>query len=640
MRKVGLIPLVVLFLAFISAPLFAQTSTDPYYEFLMGCHLEGQGDALAALEAFERAVKLAPTSATLHAEISAFYLRQNRSDEAKKFARKALDLDSKNIEAQRVLGLALSVNPTLVVASEAVNYLKQVVASPSGATDSQVQFNLGRLYLLTSDFVGAIEVLQQLIVQRPYFSQARLMLARAQKAAGLNDAAIATLEAMEYANTRPYNQFQLYSTLGQYYEDANRWASAAEAYAQALVINPEDRDLRIRRASMLLALSGRDNASQALNVLHPLSERNQLDTNARYLQSQAYRSLGDLFQAEQAARGILTLEPNSQRGAYALSQVFSQGHRYQDLIDYLEEFLALPSSDGKASIALFSYLAYAYQVLGNYDKAIGVLSQAKEATPDSPSFDVAIIQASLAAKRYAAALDRAVEAQTQYPQDQRFLQLQARALLYSGNSLHALTIVEELVEENPNNVSSIILLADLYSEAGYVDKGLVLLANAAARFPTDESILFRQGAILADADRYDDAELVFRKVLKQKPDHAEALNYLGYMFADRGQRLDEAIRLITKALDLDVHNPAYLDSLGWAYFKQGDLAEAEKYLSQAVSALPANSVIQSHFGDLLALSGRYREAVLAWLRALEGDGEGIDSVNIESKIRDARAKGN
>ena len=218
--------------------------------------------------------------------------------------------------------------------------------------------------------------------------------------------------------------------------------------------------------------------------------------------------------------------------------------------------------------------------------------------------------------------------------------MQARALLYSGNSLHALTIVEELVEENPNNVSSIILLADLYSEAGYVDKGLVLLANAAARFPTDESILFRQGSILADADRYDDAELVFRKVLKQKPDHAEALNYLGYMFADRGQRLDEAIRLITKALDLDVHNPAYLDSLGWAYFKQGDLAEAEKYLSQAVSALPANSVIQSHFGDLLALSGRYREAVLAWLRALEGDGEGIDPVNIESKIRDARAKGN
>ena len=58
--------------------------------------------------------------------------------------------------------------------------------------------------------------MQQLIVQRPYFSQARLMLARAQKAAGLNDAAIATLEAREYANTRPYNQVHLYSTLGQY----------------------------------------------------------------------------------------------------------------------------------------------------------------------------------------------------------------------------------------------------------------------------------------------------------------------------------------------------------------------------------------------------------------------------------------
>ena len=638
-HKVALLPLVVLFLAFISAPLFAQASTDPYYEFLMGCHLEEQGDTLAALEAFERAVKLAPTSSTLHAEIAAFYFRQNRSDEAKKFAREALDLDSKNIEAQRVLGLVLSVNSTLAVASEAVNYLKQVVTSPSGATDFQVQFNLGRLYLLTDDFTGAIKVLQQLVVQRPYFSQARLMLARAQKAAGLNDAAIDTLESAEYVNTRRYDQFQLYSTLGQYYEDATRWASAAEAYARALAISPEDRDLRIRRASMLLVLSGRDNVSQALNVLNTLFERNRLDADALYLQSQAYRSLGNLFQAEQAAREILALEPNSQRGAYALSQVFSQGHRYQDVIDYLEGFLALPSSDGKASIALFSYLAYAYQSLGNYDKAIEVFSRAKKVIPNSPSFDVAIIQASLEAKRYAAALDLAVEAQIQYPQDQRFLQLQASALLHTGHSLRALTIAEELVTENPNNVSSIIVLAELYSESGDVDKGVALLANAAVRFPTDESILFRQGSILANADRYDDAELVFRKILEQKPDHAETLNYLGYMFADRGQRLDEAIRLITKALDFDIHNPAYLDSLGWAYFKQGDLAEAEKYLSQAVAALPVNSVIQSHFGDLLALSGRYGEAVLAWLRALEGDGEGIDPVNIESKIRDARAKG-
>ncbi len=639
MRKVGLLLLVVLFSTFIPASLFAQVSTDPYYEFLMGCHLEGQGDTLAALEAFERAVKLSPSSSTLHAEIAAFYLRQNRSDEAKKFARKALDLDSENIEAQRVLGLVLSVNPTRAVASEAVNYLKQVITSPSGATDFQVQFNLGRLYLLTDDFTGAIRVLQQLVVQRPYFSQARLMLARAQKASGLNDVAIATLESAEYGNARRYDQFQIYSTLGQYYEDAKRWASASEAYAQALAISPEDRDLRIRQASVLLALPGRYPAAQALNVLNSLFERNRLDVNALYLQSQAYRSLGNLFQAEQAAREILALEPNSQRGAYALSQVFSQGYRYRDVINYLEGFLAMPFSDGKASIALFSYLAYAYQSLGNYDKAIDVFSRAKKMTPDSPSFDIALIQTSLAAKRYADALDLAVEAQTQYPQDQRFLQLQARALLYTGHSLRALAIAEELVAKNPNNVSSIIVLADLYSESGHVDKGVVLLANASVRFPTDESILFRQGSILANADRYDDAESVFRKVLKQKPDHAEALNYLGYMFADRGQRLDEAIRLITTALDLDVHNPAYLDSLGWAYFKQGDLAEAEKYLSQAGSALPVNSVIQSHFGDLLALTGRYGEAILAWLRALEGDGEGIDPVNIESKIRDARAKG-
>jgi Flp pilus assembly protein TadD len=116
------------------------------------------------------------------------------------------------------------------------------------------------------------------------------------------------------------------------------------------------------------------------------------------------------------------------------------------------------------------------------------------------------------------------------------------------------------------------------------------------------------------------------------------LNFLGYLLADRGERLDEAVRLVNRALQIDPDNPSYLDSLGWAHFKRGELADAQKLLSRAAEKLPTNSVIQDHYGDLLARIGKRDEAVAAWTKALQGDGEDIDKAAIEQKIRNAKFK--
>ena len=89
---------------------------------------------------------------------------------------------------------------------------------------------------------------------------------------------------------------------------------------------------------------------------------------------------------------------------------------------------------------------------------------------------------------------------------------------------------------------------------------------------------------------------------------------------------------------LDPGNPAYLDSLGWAYFKQGKLDAAEPPLREASEKLPAVSVIQSHFGDLLFKRGDDQQAIDAWQRALDGDGESVTRSEIEDKIKTARQK--
>jgi tetratricopeptide (TPR) repeat protein len=109
------------------------------------------------------------------------------------------------------------------------------------------------------------------------------------------------------------------------------------------------------------------------------------------------------------------------------------------------------------------------------------------------------------------------------------------------------------------------------------------------------------------------------------------------MLADRGERLDESIRYLTKAVQMEPDNGAFLDSLGWAYFKTDQLDLAETYLRRAAEQLRSNSVIQDHYADLLFKMGRYDEAVAAWRRALKGDGDTVEAGEIERKIRGADA---
>jgi tetratricopeptide (TPR) repeat protein len=612
----------VLLVTPLSAP--AQSQADAYYEFLLGHRLDGEGDDKGALAAFERAAAAAPASAHVRAEIAALHLRQNQVAAAEKAARAALALDPDSTEAHRVLGLALSGQPDTM--KEAVTHLEKVMATPTGATDVSLQFTLGRLYLITGAAAKAVDVLTRIVEEQPFLMQARLTLVQALTSLGRVAEAIDLLAPV--AGTDP----RLNTTLAQLLTRAGRVRETADALGRSAAANPGNREAQMQYAAALLATGSKDDARKALGAVGPLVERNGRDTGALYLQAQALRRVGDVFAAERAARAMLAVDAKSVAGMSALAQALGQSRRYKDVIDTVQGFLAGPGQ-GLEVASLLSYLSTAYQSLGQHDKAIDALKRAKTADPEDGTLDLYLVQAYLTARRYADAAALAETAQRAEPDDLRYTMLQARARFLAGDRPAALTLLERAVDTTPGSLELQLSLAGLYGQAGRVDDGLAVLAKAEARFPGAGAIAFRRGAVLGEARRHADAERVFRGILAQEPRNADALNYLGYMLADQGRNLDEAVELVTRALAEDEDNPSFLDSLGWAYFKKGDYTQADKFLARASDALPTNSVVQDHYGDVLARLGRQKEALLAWEKALAGDGEEIDRAAVERKLR-------
>jgi len=127
-----------------------------------------------------------------------------------------------------------------------------------------------------------------------------------------------------------------------------------------------------------------------------------------------------------------------------------------------------------------------------------------------------------------------------------------------------------------------------------------------------------------------------RKSIEVNPKSAEALNYLGYMLVEKENKIEEALEIIKKALALDPENGAYLDSLGWAYFKLKDYVQAEFYLEKSIQILQDDPVIYDHLGDLYFQIKEKGKAIRYWKRALETNIEDKDKVKqkIERAIRE------
>jgi Flp pilus assembly protein TadD len=161
------------------------------------------------------------------------------------------------------------------------------------------------------------------------------------------------------------------------------------------------------------------------------------------------------------------------------------------------------------------------------------------------------------------------------------------------------------------HVQLLIGEAQLLREQGDVSGAYAVLMTGLAADPDHPELLYETALMAERMGRHEELETRLRRLIELKPDHAHALNALGYSLAERKLRLDEARQLIERALELAPNDPFILDSHGWVLFRQGDTTAALAVLQRAFGQRP-DPEIAAHLGEVLWLLGRQDEARKTW----------------------------
>ena len=321
------------------------------------------------------------------------------------------------------------------------------------------------------------------------------------------------------------------------------------------------------------------------------------DINLQYYLGQMYLRDNQPQKAVQAFAKVVAQNPGSAQARQLLANAYAAAKDFKGAIATLSEVIDYVPQ-------LAETLALYLEQDGQLKEAAAAYTVALSQQPNNRQLKVRRILALYRAKDYDQAVRYAAEARKQHPDDANFPQLQARAMFDAGDRTGAITVAESAAKAFPKDAATQFALVDLYADAG----------------------------------RPSDAEKLLRQMLASEPSNPRVLNHLGYLLANRGEQLDEAVSLVRKALDQDPDRPEYLDSLGWAFYKSGELNDAVKYLAQAAAKLPDNSEVQDHLGDAHAKRGSMQDAITAWTRALAGDGQGIDKAAVDRKLQEARKK--
>jgi tetratricopeptide (TPR) repeat protein len=611
----------------------ADQRAQAYYNVTMG-HLyeqefESSGhaeDAAKAIEFYKKAYALDPSSPEIGEDLAEVYFLAHRSREAINEAQELIRRNPDDISARRLLAriyirslgdLNNSAEQQQTITA-AIGQLREIVRlDPS---DSESALWLARLLRLDNQDDEAEKLLRVLLAKDPQNKGAVEQLSALFLDRSNAQEAISLLES--FVQRAP--SADLYDRLGDAYQQIQQPGKSEQAYRQAVAMEPDQTE---HRRHLAQSLYERGRYTEALAEYQRLADLEPDSVNNHLRISEIYRRLHQFDKAQEQILLAKKMAPGNLEVVYNEAAVYEAEEHYDDAVRVLSGAVAEVKSESEFAPARRRSLGILYQLLGqlyrdeqNYPVAINTFEEMVRLGPEEElRARMLIIDTYRANRDLSHAFDEASKALSEHPRDRGLLISQA--VLYGENKQPELAAqtLQPLIENSPSDLEIYSNLAQVYTESrrfGDAEKA-VRSAEKLARNPSDkETVGFLLGGMYERQKKYEQAEQAFKGVLTVNPQNAPTLNYFGYMLADRGVRLDEAADMVRRALDSDPTNAAYLDSMGWIFYKQNKLGEAESYLRKAIDRDSHDPTMLTHLGDVLAKSGRTEQATMEWEKSL------------------------
>lgn len=606
-----------------------------YYHYATGKLREKEGSWDKAEEEMRKALQLDPGNSELIAEVAEFYLRVRKVNEAIDLCKEAIKLNNDNADAHYLLGNIYSFvtgQPEFKVTPEdALREFNEVIRIDPNHTAAQ--FRLGQLYLRAQKPEKAVEFFQSFNSQTGGNDESYYYLAVAYEAMDRLDEAINAVQSSVQMQPNPRNL----ELLGNLLTKAGRSKEATDTFRKIL---GEEGGNNIEVKKRLAAtLMGNNEFDEAAQLLEDVVSQDSEDLASLVQLGKAYFGLRKLDKALETFESALKLDPANVGTKFYIAYVHEEKGDTQEALASFRKLLdETYKPAGKYSPQEFEdrvlfqrHMAFIYQDSGELDKAIeefrGILSM-----QDKPENYRSLISALRQAHKNAEALQLSAEGLKKNPDD-KYLALANSQLVSEVEGFDkAQKLAQALIDKNPKDIDYYVSFSQICLEAKRYTEAEEALKKALEISGGNEMIQFQLGAVYERAKSYEQAEEQFLQIIKKNPRNAGALNYLGYMWADRGVRLDEALEHIKQAVELDPNNGAYLDSLGWVYFKLDRLPEAEQYLGEALRRVKNDATIHEHMGDLYFKRGQFSKAEEAWQQAIANGTEDEEITKIKEKL--------
>jgi len=644
-------------------PSSGDTRADAYYDFTMGHTYEQMyemssrsEDADKAIDFYKKAFELDPTSDVIGEQLAEMYFQAQRIRDAVLEAQAIIQRDPKNTTARRLLAriyvrtlgdLNDSSNQPETVRLAIEQYVEILKVEP---TDTDSALWLARLYRISNENDQAEATLRAILGREPENEAAMDQLTQLLLDQKRGGEAITMLQGI----VKRAPSAHLYDLLGDAYTQQDDAADAEAAYRSAVLLDPDEIS---HRRGLAQALLSEEKYTEALEQYQALANMDSSDPDNYLRLAEIYRQLHQLDKAEQAILEAKQRAPGNLEVIYYEASIYEAEARFDDAIRVLSDAVASEKAESDYTPSRRRTLAILYEQLGqlyreaqNYTAAINTFSEMESlGQEEDRRARVLLIDTYRAARDLPHALETAQKAVAAYPEDREIRTNQALLFGENDQTDDAVAILRKLLDGKPEDDLEIQLdLAQVYQEGRrYADaEQAVRTARPMATKPAEKELLgFLMGGIFERQKKYDQAETEFKTVLAMNPNDAATLNYYGYMLADRDIRLDEATKYVQRALVEDPNNPAYLDSLGWACYKQNKLQEAEQWLRKAVNFDSHDPTILGHLADVYFKSGRtdlaaanWQKSLDEWHRAFPADVEPDRIADTEQKLAEVKRR--